>query len=496
MAAERDAPGRAEASEGSEAPATPRPHAPAGAGAGRAGPLAVRRASSVCRPDRRPIGFPPRMNPAHSRWLPDLIEAMTSRPSSAALLPCTVFLCAVLLAACEAPPPESAEVAASDTPDDTVAVADTVEDAAPEREPLPADSAIIRLDASDPNLAVWRDRDISGDPPREPGPIQVGSVLTFFGLPIARTAEDLVAGEVEVAFLGAPVDMGVGYRGAGEGPTALRAMRRSVGSMETMISWRGELTAVDYGNAPIDNLSVERSMPPIRRMVREIAETGAIPVIIGGDHSIEFANVAGLADVYGKENVGVIHFDAHYDAGDARHGHLISHAQPVRRLIDDGHILGRNFIQVGLRGSWPGPSGFEWMRANDMRYHTMAEIDRDGWTNVMREVLDQANEGPEYLHISFDIDVMDPAYTSGTGTPVPGGLTPREVFYMVRGLCSENNVVGFDLVELNPLVDPGYTTMLNAKKVVDECMTGIALRKLGLGNRDYLSPLTRDDGRR
>ncbi|MYK03099.1 MAG: hypothetical protein F4037_14355, partial [Gemmatimonadales bacterium] len=85
-----------------------------------------------------------------------------------------------------------------------------------------------------------------------------------------------------------------GYRGAGEGPTALRAMRRSVGSMETMISWRSKLTAVDYGNAPIDNLSVERSMPPIRRMVREIAETGAIPVIIGGDHSIEFANVAGF----------------------------------------------------------------------------------------------------------------------------------------------------------------------------------------------------------
>ena len=211
----------------------------------------------------------------------------------------------------------------------------------------------------------------------------------------------------------------------------------------------------------------------------EIAETGAIPVIIGGDHSIEFANVAGLADVYGKENVGVIHFDAHYDAGDTRMGHLISHAQPVRRLVDDGHILGRNFIQVGLRGSWPGAEGFEWMRENELRYHTMAEIDRDGWTTVMRRVLDEANDGPEYLHVSFDIDVMDPAYTSGTGTPVPGDLTPREIFPMLRGLCSENNLGGFDLVELNPLVDPGYTTALNAKQVVGECLTGVALRKLG-----------------
>ncbi len=412
-------------------------------------------------------------------------------------------LVSLLALACDAPPADSGdetpageatEASEQDAPaqaSDTAAQATDTTQEAPDPE-----AAIIRLDPNDPNLEVWRDRDISNDPPREPGPIRVGSALSFFGLPIARTIEDLVAGEVEVAFMGAPVDMGVGFRGAGEGPTALRAMRRSTGSMETMISWRRELTAVDYGNAPIDNLSTERSMEPIRRMVREIAETGAIPVIIGGDHSIEFANVAGLADVYGKENVGVIHFDAHYDAGGTRSGHLISHAQPVRRLVDDGHILGRNFIQVGLRGSWPGAEGFEWMRENEFRYHTMAEIDRDGWATVMQRVLDEATDGPEYLHISFDIDVMDPAYTSGTGTPVPGGLTPREVFPIVRGLCSENNLVGFDLVELNPLVDPGYTTALNAKQVVDECLTGVALRKLGLGSRDYLSPLTRRDARR
>ncbi len=429
-------------------------------------------------------------------------------PSASRVVAAVILAFAVF--GCEAPPAGSGDEASPEAATEGAieGAGDEGEDAGPGaasegqesasggHEPASGDAAVLRLGPDGASLGAWRDRDISNDPPREPGPINVGSVLSFFGLPVARTVEDLVAGEVEVAFMGAPVDMGVGFRGAGEGPTALRAMRRSVGSMETMVRWRSELTAVDYGNAPIDNLSVERSMPPIRRMVREIAQTGAIPVIIGGDHSIEFANVAGLADVYGKENVGVIHFDAHYDAGGTRSGHLISHAQPVRRLVDDGHILGRNFIQVGLRGSWPGPEGFEWMRENGLRYHTMAEIDRDGWTTVMQRVLDEANDGPEYLHISFDIDVMDPAYTSGTGTPVPGGLTPREVFYIVRGLCSENNVVGFDLVELNPLVDPGYTTALNAKQVVDECMTGVALKKLGLGSRDYLSPLTRRDTRR
>ena len=154
-----------------------------------------------------------------------------------------LFLLAGLLAlACEAPPAESGDqaspgaeadvaAAAGDAADPAAQQADSAEQEAPDPE-----AAIIRLDPNDPNLEVWRDRDISDDPPREPGPIEIGSVLSFFGLPIARTIEDLVAGEVEVAFLGAPVDMGVGFRGAGEGPNALRAMRRSTGSMETMVS--------------------------------------------------------------------------------------------------------------------------------------------------------------------------------------------------------------------------------------------------------------------
>ena len=409
------------------------------------------------------------------------------RLSTAAL-----FVFVLLLVSCSGQvPPQPAEPSSGPTSEEAA----QNPDAAEQTEQTTEDDAIIRLDPNDPELAVWQDRDTSEDPPREPGPVGIGSALSFFGLPIAITTEDLTAGEVEVALIGAAVDMGVGFRGAGEGPNAFRAFRRGGGSMQTLVDWEDELKAVDYGNAPIDVLSVERSMPPIRRMVREIAEAGAIPIIIGGDHSIEYPNVAGLADVYGKENVGVIHFDAHYDAGDSRRGHLISHAQPVRRLVDDGHVLGENYIQVGLRGGWPGPEGFEWMRENRLRYHTMVEIERDGWGPVMERVLSEANDGPEHLYISFDIDVMDPAYASGTGTPVAGGLTPREVFPLVRGLCAENNVIGFDLVELNPLLDPGYTTVLNSKQIVDECLTGIAMRKKGLSGRGYLSPLTVDDNR-
>ncbi len=173
--------------------------------------------------------------------------------------------------------------------------------------------------------------------------------------------------------------------------------------------------------------------------------------------------------------MGIVHFDAHYDAG-AGGTHLLSHGQPVRRLFNEKLVPGKNFIQIGLRGYWPGKEGFEWMQENGLRYHTMAEIELKGWDHVMKRAMNEALDGPEYIFISFDVDVLDPAYMPGTGTPEPGGLTTREVFPIVRRLCAEKNVVGFELVEMNPLVDPGYTSAQNADRILRECLTGIAMR--------------------
>ena len=386
------------------------------------------------------------------------------------------------------------------------------QDPAPQQE-RDDERAVIRLNPDDPTLDVWSQiRDQSGDPARTPGPINIQRLVgglgwhgipTFFMLPVALNAEDLKAGKVDVALLGAPLDTGVGMRGAAFGPRAVRTSERYVGwgafsdpHLHVMVDWTKELNVVDYGDSPVDPLSAERTMEPVRRLVREIAATGAVPMVVGGDHSLEYPNVAAVADVYGKEKVGVIHFDAHYDAGETFLGHLISHGQPIRRLIEEGHVLGKNYIQVGLRGYWPGESGFQWMREHGFRYHTMAEIERDGFPAVMERVLAEANDNAEYLYVSLDIDVLDPAYAPGTGTPEPGGLTPRELFPLVRRLCAENNLVGFDLVEVNPLVDPGYTTGLNANRAIQECLTGIAMRKKGITEKGYLSPLTSGHGRR
>lgn len=374
------------------------------------------------------------------------------------------------------------------------------------------DMASIPLNTESENFNGWKiKRPAEMDTPRQPGPINVQRYIwshskmgipTFFHMPVALTPEDLKAGDVDVAIVGVPLDTASGMRGAAYGPRALRTGHVYSGMgfvepehMHTMVSPFNELNIVDYGDIAVDMLSSERSMGHIREMIAEIAATGTIPMIVGGDHSLMYPDVAAIVDVYGKGNVGVIHFDAHYDAG-VGSAHLISHGQPVRRLFNEKLVPGKNFIQVGLRGYWPSVKGFEWMRKEGLRYHTMAEIEKNGWEKTMKRVIDEAMDGPEYLYISFDIDVLDPAYTPGTGTPEPNGLTPREVFPIVRRLCAETNVVGFELVELNPLADPGYTTAQNSDRILRECLTGMAMRKRGLTQPHYLSPLTVDHGQK
>ncbi len=375
----------------------------------------------------------------------------------------------------------------------------------------------IPMDVADPTLNLLKERRTDLQENREPGLINIqrypsgvgyNGIPTFFRLPVALTPADLEAGDVDVAFIAAYVDMGLGQRGANRGPNALRHSPAeyvswgefSMPHMETMINPLKDIVAVDYGDAPNDPFSTERSMEPIREIIREAASVKnskgehVIPFVIGGDHSISYPSIAAAADVYGKGNVGVIHFDAHYDAT-AMLGHLAGHGMWVKRLIDEGHVPGKNFIQVGLRGYYPDASSFEWMRENQFRYHTMAEVDKRGWDAVVADVLKEANEGPEFLYISFDIDVIDPAYMSGTGTPEPGGITNRQAFRLLRRLCAETNVIGIDILELAPERDPGYTTVHNTNRLVRECMVGIGLRKKGITETDYMSPLTVDDGR-
>lgn len=364
------------------------------------------------------------------------------------------------------------------------------------------DMAAIPLNTESPSFNGWKAfKPKSLNPAREPGPFTLSiyahnnaGIRTFAGAPVAIYPEDLIAGKVDIAIVGAPLDMGSYYRGARFGP---QAMRNEVGAggidMATMVDAMKELNIVDYGDIAVDNMSTERTVHHVRERVAEIARTGAIPFIVGGDHSLEYPNIAGLADVHGKGSFGVVHFDSHFDAGKDR-PHFITHGQPVYRAIKEGHVLGKHFIQVGLRGHWPGAEGFEWMRNNGLRYHTMAEVEKDGWPAVMKRALAEAREGGRKLYVSFDVDVIDPAFVPGTGTPVPGGLTMREAIPIVRALCAENELIGFDIVELDPLLDTSYRSALNANYILHACITGVAMRRKGITDGSYLSELTTEHG--
>jgi agmatinase len=192
-----------------------------------------------------------------------------------------------------------------------------------------SDMESIPLNTESPNFNSWKTRrPAEFDTPREAGPININRYMqagakqgipTFFNLPVALTPEDLVAGDVDVAIMGVGLDTGTGFRGAAYGPKAARAGMIYGGTgmvnmphMHTMVSAFDDLVLVDYGDIAVDHLSLERSLGHIREMVREVAAAGTIPMIVGGDHSLMYPDVAGIVDVYGAGNVGVIHFDAHY----------------------------------------------------------------------------------------------------------------------------------------------------------------------------------------
>ncbi|MBJ7603269.1 MAG: agmatinase family protein [Candidatus Dormibacteraeota bacterium] len=357
---------------------------------------------------------------------------------------------------------------------------------------------------------AWRTRrDRSSDRAREPGPVDLRryelnpawtGIPTFMQTPMCLTPEDLRAAAADVAVLGAPMDCGGGQRGAALGPRAIRSAERYLPAPAALMNHlhvRLEpfkvLTVVDYGDAAVDPFSIEASMPTIRELVREVADTGAVPIVLGGDHSILWPDAAACADVYAAGKVGVVHFDAHADCSKAYMGHSVTHGTPIRRLIEDEHIPGRNFVQIGLRGYYPDNELLDWMREQGMRSHFMAEVERYGLDRVVELAVNEALQGPEYLYLSFDIDVLDPAYAPGTGTPEPGGFTTREMFPVIRRLCHEAHVVGFEVVEVAPNLDHGYTTALNANRVVVEAITGLAMRKQKLPGVQYLDSVTAGD---
>jgi len=294
-------------------------------------------------------------------------------------------------------------------------------------------------------------------------------------------------GDAGVVILGAPFDWGTSYRaGARFGPKAIReadylGFDGYRPHLNTGIDSLGTLDVIDAGDVLVIPGAVEESLDRIATSVETIAASGAVPIVLGGDHTITYPNATGVTRVAGFGNVALIHFDAHADTGETQYGQLYGHGTPMRRLIESGAVPGNRFVQIGLRGYWPDPETFAWMRDQQMRFFTMNDITDQGLSAVVDEAVQHAAAGADGVFVSVDIDVVDPGSAPGTGTPEPGGLTPRQILDTVRRLGRDLDVLGADVVEVAPPYDgPGQVTAFLANRIVLEILNGMAERHVAL----------------
>ena len=257
------------------------------------------------------------------------------------------------------------------------------------------------------------------------------------------------------------------------------------------------MRVVDAGDVEMYSGDAARSCADLEVVIEKIASTGAIPLVLGGDHTITWPNATGTARARGWGRVSVIHFDAHADTGDIEFGSLVGHGQPMRRLIESGAVRGDRFLQVGLRGYWPGPETLDWMADQGMRSYEMTEIVHRGLNECLTEAFAIAMDDCDGVFLSVDIDVCDPGAAPGTGTPESGGLSARELLDAVRRIALELPVVGMDVVEVAPPYDHADITAMLGNRVVLEAISGIARRRQDAANGttwDPSQPLL--DGRR
>lgn len=289
-----------------------------------------------------------------------------------------------------------------------------------------------------------------------------------------------------VEIIGVPVDSGASRRGARLGPQAIRASGL-VGRIESLgyrVRDAGDIAAPE-GSAPAaggGQVSTPHSLEQLRAADRSLADaverslrSDALPIVIGGDHSLAIGALAGAARVKGPQ--GLIWIDAHADLNTpatSPTGNL--HGMPVAAALGDMRGLfdpavfpspsidASRTVFVGLRDLDPGERRA--IRERGMTAFTMSDIDRIGMAKVMERSIEIAARGPASVHLSFDIDALDPATAPGTGTPVPGGLTYREGHLAMEIVAESGTAHSFELVEVNPALDDGVTTARVAMELI------------------------------
>ncbi len=296
-------------------------------------------------------------------------------------------------------------------------------------------------------------------------------IATYFRAPAVD-----IPSQADIAILGVPFDGGVTHRsGARHGPRAVREqstmLRRH--NAATGVSPFADMRVRDLGDCWIEQpYELTGAHREIEAFLGAVTEAGAVPLCVGGDHSITLPILRAVAK---GRPLGLVHVDAHPDTGGDYMGSRFHHGAPFSRAVEEGLLDPRRCIQIGIRGSTNDAGMWEFSERTGMRVVTMDEFSDKGWRWAAEEARRTVGEGPAYL--SYDIDSLDPAFAPGTGTPEAGGLTSIEALRLVRALAGLD-LVAADLVEVAPAWDPSYVTAFNAASILYEilCLLVVARR--------------------
>jgi len=301
-------------------------------------------------------------------------------------------------------------------------------------------------------------------------------ICTFYRYP--RLSDALAEGKaVDWVVYGCPFDSGVSYRpGARFGPRAVREASQyvKVYHLAHDVTVTERLSLADGGDAPVRAYSCEDNHEAMTDYARRLGDAATTKLLaVGGDHSIALGNIRATWERRGRpeEGLALVHFDAHLDTVDAVWGERLGHASPFIRAIEAGYVDPTRMISVGIRGPLNTKTDLEYAKEHGVRVVTPEEL-RAGGAALLAEFAREIGGAETYM--SVDIDVFDPAYAPGTGTPAVGGLTSAEGLAAMRALAGVN-LVGADVVEVLPDRDPAGVTALLAAQVGFEAIALAAI---------------------
>jgi agmatinase len=311
-------------------------------------------------------------------------------------------------------------------------------------------------------------------PPEQQSALSVArgaGIATFMGLEHTRVLDG-----VDAAIVGVPSDTG-GTPGSCTAPRAMRdlsSLLRPANAHHNVAPFQ-EMRVIDYGDLRVVPGSLLRTYDEIVSGLRPLFQQGVIPVCLGGDHSITLAHLRAAAERHGP--VAMLQFDSHTDVYDVYYEtERYNSGTPFRRSAEEGIVATEKSMMVGLRGAVYTTHDYQDARDLGYQVRTMDDIMAAGLLQIVRNIRDCVGDQP--LWLTFDVDCLDPAFAPGTGTLEIGGLTTREALAIVRGL-SGLNFVGFDVVEVNPMLDPGRTTAVVGASMAFEFLSLLALARGG-----------------